>query len=125
MSPFPPPSLRLKAPEASLRPVSSLRVQTVNVPLMFGRAEHQWHIYGLHVVCPNREQKRSDRGFLLERWRRTRRKLRPRWNSTEMEPVRFKIFLCIWEFVVRSASRSSGDAVHQNLTHGSNRTAEG
>ena len=37
MSPFPPPSLRLKAPEASLRPVSSLRVQTVNVPLMFGR----------------------------------------------------------------------------------------
>ena len=38
MSPFPPPSLRLKAPEASLRPVSSLRVQTVNVPLMFGRS---------------------------------------------------------------------------------------
>lgn len=36
MSPLPPPSLRLKAPEASLRPVSSLRVQTVNVPLMFG-----------------------------------------------------------------------------------------
>ena len=40
MSPFPPPSLRLKAPEASLRPVSSLRVQTVNVPLMFGQTEH-------------------------------------------------------------------------------------
>ena len=36
MSPLPPPSLRLKAPEASLRPVFSLRVQTVNVPMMFG-----------------------------------------------------------------------------------------
>lgn len=85
---------------------------------MFGPPEHQWHIYGLHVVCPNREQKRSDRGFLLERWRRTRRKLRPRWNSTEMEPVRFKIFLCIWEFVVRSASRSSRSPRHQILMHG-------